>query len=83
MELREEGLTPERRDEILQYFVKKIQRYGLVAPAIFFLQMTKPLSFIGSQATFAFSPFAELFINVRKVEEFAWLLNERENVERL
>ena len=41
------SLTPEDK-EFLEKIAKKIHRYGLVTPAVFFLEMTKPLALLGS-----------------------------------
>lgn len=78
-----EELKPERRDEILLAIVKKIEKYNLITPAIFFLQMSKPLSFVGSQAVFFAAPIAGAFINERLIEDFGQVMADRENVERL
>jgi hypothetical protein len=76
-------VTPERRDQILNAIADRVIRHGLVTPAIFFLQMGKPLAFLGSSAVFLAQPFAGLFINEDSIEDFGHLLSERENVERL
>jgi len=76
-------LTPERRDEILLKVAEKIERFDLITPAIFFLQMSKPLSFVGSQALLSFAPIASLLVSERLLEEFSQVMADRENVERL
>ena len=76
-------VSPERRDEILTAIANRIVRHGLVTPAIFFLQMGKPLAFIGSQTVFMAQPFAGLFLNENLVEDFGHIMSDRENVERL
>lgn len=78
-----ESLSPERRDEIINFMAEKITKYGMTTPAIFFFETTRPLSFIGSQMTWAASPVLGIFINERNVEEIALLLEDRTNVERL
>jgi len=76
-------VTPERRDELLNAISDRIIRHGLVTPAIFFLQMGKPLAFLGSQAVFLAQPFAGLFLNEDSIEDFGHILSDRENVELL
>jgi len=78
-----EELKPERRDELLLSICKKIEKYNLYTPAIFFLQMTKPLAFVGSQAVLFGAPIAGAFIDERLIEDFGQLMSDRENVERL
>ncbi|MBS3937430.1 MAG: hypothetical protein KGZ50_02490 [Peptococcaceae bacterium] len=76
-------ITPERRDEILLAVVQKIEKYDLITPTLFFLQMGKPLSFVTGQALFAVAPFGSLFVKEQLLEELSHLLSDRENVERL
>lgn len=78
-----EEITPKRRDEILLSIAERIERFNLITPAIFFLQMGKPLSFVGSQAVFFFAPIAGFLVNERLIEEFGQVMADRENVERL
>ena len=76
-------VTPERRDEILLAVVQRIEKYDMITPSLFFLQMGKPISFVTGQALFAFAPFGSLFVKEKLLEELAHLLSDRENVERL
>jgi len=76
-------ISPERRDELLLAMVLKIEKYDLITPAIFFLQLGKPLAFVTGQALFAMAPFGSLFIKEKFLEELSFLMNDRENVERL
>ncbi|HIC83602.1 MAG TPA: hypothetical protein EYO99_04485, partial [Candidatus Marinimicrobia bacterium] len=46
----------------LTKIVKKIIELKLVTPAIFFLEMAKPLNFIGSQAMVFFGPIISAFV---------------------
>lgn len=78
-----QDLKPERRDEILMAIAKKVEKYNLITPAILFLQMGKPLSFVGSQAVLFSAPIAGAFIDERLIEDFGQVMADRENVERL
>ena len=78
-----DDLKPERRDEILMAIAKKVEKYNLITPAILFLQMSKPLSFVGSQAVLFGAPIAGAFIDERLIEDFGQVMADRENVERL
>ena len=69
--------------ELLAAVAKRIVGMGLAVPAVFFLESTKPLSFVGSQALVFLQPFVEAFLSVRNYERFAALMEDRANIERL
>ena len=56
---------------------------NLTAPAIFFLESTKPLSFIGSQVMVFFDPLVRSIFNVRGYDDVRIALEDRRNVELL
>jgi hypothetical protein len=60
-----------------------IAGWGLVAPAIAFLEANKPLSFVGSQALLMLQPVVDLFIAREFTTDLANLLADRERLERL
>jgi hypothetical protein len=70
-------------DSILNTVATRITRRGLGVPAIFFLESSKPLSFLGSQVLVFFEPFVKTFFEVKNYERFCLLLENRENVEKL
>lgn len=76
-------VPPEKRDELLNKVVDLVARYELFAPAAFFVSMSKPLAFVGSQLMFFFAPIAGTFVNEDTIEEYAHLLSDRSNIERL
>ena len=76
-------LSPERRDELLDKIARAVVDRRLTAPAIFFLESTKPLSFIGSQVMVFFDPLVQSIFNIRGYDDVRLALEERENVERL
>jgi len=78
-----EDLSAERRDQLLDEVVGIVTRYGMTVPAVFFAEMNKPLSFIGSQALHFFTPMIGAFVDESRVTEYALLFEDRENVERL
>jgi len=61
----------------------RIHRSGLVTPAIFFLELTKPLSLIGSHVKIFFGPIINAFINTEGYYKAAELFEEPANVELL
>lgn len=74
-------MTEERRNQLIESIVQKIAQYGMITPAIFFLEMNKPLSYIGSQAMHFFSPIVSVLFS--SFEEYAYFFEDRKNVERL
>ena len=62
---------------------KKIVSHGMSTPAIFFLEMVKYVSFLGSQLMVFFGPIITVFIHGHQYYEIAELLEDRDNVEFL
>lgn len=71
----------ERRDEIVEILANRIQQFGLTVPAVFFLEMNKPLSYLGGQALHFFAPVASILFST--FEDYAYFLDDRGNVELL
>ena len=76
-------LPPEQRDALIDACARRIVEYGLETPAIFFLEMHKSLSFLGSQALLFASPCLAPFMGLQRTEEFAALLSDPHNVDLL
>lgn len=76
-----EPIDEKRRDIIVDAIAKKVQQYGMLVPAIFFLEMNKPLSYIGGQAMHFFAPIAGVFFST--FEDYAYFFDDRKNVELL
>ncbi|MFH0778201.1 MAG: hypothetical protein V2A71_06170 [Candidatus Eisenbacteria bacterium] len=82
--LKEEPKGTVQDDEgILDSIAGRIVRMGLAVPAIFFLESSKPLSFLGSQVLVFLEPFIKTFVEVKNYEKFCLLVEDRENVEKL
>ena len=56
---------------------------GMSIPAIFFLESTKYMSFIGSQMLIFLGPIATCFINNSKYYNFAEIIENKNNIELL
>ena len=69
--------------ELISNLAAKIVRHGMAMPAIFFLEMVKYMSFIGSQLMVFFGPVITVFIQSESYYKITHLLEERENVEFL
>jgi hypothetical protein len=76
-------VSPERAKELLAKIANQVVKRKLTVPAIMFLESVKPLTFIGSQALIFFQPIVQAFLNRREYDEFAVLMEDRENVELL
>ena len=61
----------------------RIHRSGLETPAIFFLELTKRLSLIGSHVMIFFGPIINAFINMDGYYKATELFEEPSNVELL
>lgn len=77
-----EELSVERRAELIEHIAQQITKLGMTTPAIFFLEMNRPVTFLGSQAMHFFSPIASL-IGISSMQELAYLFEDRANVEAL
>lgn len=62
---------------------QQIKKRGLEVPAVFFLEMHKPLANVAGQASIVFSPFLAPFIGMNNVHDYSRLMMDRENFERL
>ena len=69
--------------EFITRLAKRIQRSGFVTPAIFFLEMTKPLALLGSHAMVFFGPILNSFIKADGYYRAAELFEEPDTVEFL
>jgi len=78
-----EDIAPERRKEIIGKVAQEIVERNLTTPAIFFLEMGKPLSFLGSQAMIVANPFVQVFFPSRIYRELSVIMEKREYVEML
>jgi len=78
-----EDVSEEEGERILKKLADEIVVRRLTAPAIFILQSSSPLSFIGSQAMIVLEPFVHAIFNLPDYRKFALLMERRENVEKL
>lgn len=76
-----EPIDEKRRDQLLDEMAKRIKQFGMVVPGIFFLEMNKPLSYIGGQAMHFFAPIVGVLFP--SFEDYAFFFDERDNVELL
>jgi hypothetical protein len=76
-------LSVDQRDLFIERLAQKISSWGLIAPAVFFLEANKPFSFIGSQALLFFQPLLGFLLGDEVVGGYAQLFEDQDNVERL
>ena len=77
--------TPRTREdeELLEQVAVYVVRRGLGTAAVFFLESSKPMSFVGSQALVFFEPFIRVFLSTERYQRFAELMEHRSNFEYL
>lgn len=66
-------------DKLADFVVKR----KMSAPAILFLESSKPLNFIGSQFLVVLGPLIKVFFNIAEYDRIVELMEKRDNVERL
>ncbi len=76
-------ITPERRDEMIEWTAQQIHKRGLTTPAVFFIEMNRPISYVGSQAVHFFSPFVNAIFDSKLATEVGHLMSDRKNIDRL
>ena len=83
--------TPLTLDEIseadqqalLEKVANQIVKRRMTVPAILFLEICKPLNFLGSQILIGFNPFLQSIVNTSKLQKFALIIEKDANVELL
>jgi hypothetical protein len=78
-----DDLPDSERDEIIEKVATQVVSRRMATPAILFLEMHKPVSFIASQSLVVLSPFTAPFVGMDNVQVASKLLEKRENVEKL
>ncbi len=76
-------LSDEARSELIESLAKRAHDYGLATPAIFFLEMHKPLHFLAGQSVLLGSGVLAPLFGVKNVQRMSKLLEKRENLELL
>ncbi|HET6452987.1 MAG TPA: hypothetical protein VFI02_01160 [Armatimonadota bacterium] len=80
----EEGdLSSEERDKLIENLARKIVDRRLETPAILFLEMHKPVAFLGSQALLVASPILAPLFGMEGPEKYSRLFSSIDNVEKL
>jgi len=79
----EEARLRQKRDTLIDAVARQIVQRGLETPAVFFLEMNRPLTFIAGQTALVAAPFLTPIVHPRDVEDLARIMEDRANVDRL
>ncbi len=79
----DQELTSEEADQLIGRVAALIGKRHMETPAIFALEMHRPVMGIAAQGMIAFSPFLVPFVGFDNVNDYSRLLAKREYVERL
>jgi hypothetical protein len=77
------ALDASRRQQLIDRFARRIAGLGMTAPAVLFLEMHKPLAFMGAQLLFAAQPFLGVAFNETELRDFATIIEDRGGVEEV
>lgn len=78
-----DDIPDEEQQAILEKVAKGIVKRQLTAPVIFFLEICKPLNFIGSQLLYAVNPFVQAILGSYNYKKFALIIERDDNFEML
>jgi len=78
-----EPLSNEQVESIVESVARKIVDRRLEAPAVLFLEMHKPLTFLASQAAYVAMPFLSPILGVQRMADFARVIQDRANIDLL
>ena len=73
----------QRRSELANKIADAVGRHGLTTPAIWFLEMHKPLGFLGAQALLFLQPLLGVITGDELIQDAASLLEDPAGVDAL
>ncbi len=77
------GLRQEQDEQLIDRLAQQIGRWRLAGPAVALLEMVRPLSFIVGQGLLLCQPLLEPLSTELHFADYADLLADRRNVDRL
>ena len=77
------ALDVSRRNELIDQLSRRAAQLGITSPAILFLEMHKPLAFLGAQLLWATQPLLGGWGRDADVRDIALLLEDRAGVDAL
>jgi hypothetical protein len=78
-----EPLSPEERERALDEIAARVRRYGLETPALFVLEMHRPLAGIAGMASFMVTPLFGAFLGLDRVEKYAAMIGDPDALDAL
>ncbi len=82
-EYEDDQLSSEERDKLIDELAQKIVDRRMETPAIMFLEMHKPVTFLASQSMLVASPFLVPLFGAEGVQRYSRLFSSVDNVELL
>jgi hypothetical protein len=79
----EDQESREKQVEFMDRLARKVVDWGMAIPAIFMLESSRPLSFVGSQVLVFFRPIVDSLFAFRSYDAFAEMLDDRRNIDYL
>ena len=76
-------LESQRREQLIDDLARRAARMNVTAPAILFLEMHRPLAFVGAQMLWAAQPFLSLWLDHADIGAVARLLEDPASVDAL
>ena len=76
-------LDAQRREQLIDQLAQRATQLGLASPAILFLEMHKPLAFLGAQMLWATQPLLSGWGREADLRDLARLLEDRASVDAL
>ena len=73
----------EQSEQLIEHLTQQISQWKLALPAIVFLQVTRPLSFVASQGLLLCQPLLSFVFDAPRIANYAGLLADRTNIDRL
>ncbi len=73
----------EQSEQLIEHLTQQISQWRLALPAVLFLQMTRPFSFIASQGLLLCQPLLSFVLDGPRIAEYADLIADRTNIDRL
>lgn len=73
----------QRREQLIDDLARRAARMNVTAPAILFLEMHRPLAFVGAQMLWAAQPFLSMWLDHADIGDVARLLEDPSGVDAL
>lgn len=75
------AIPSEAQRAAVDSFCREVARRGLATPALFLMELSRPLNFMGSQALYLVMPLVSLVADANELREFAAFLEQRGSID--